>query len=296
MESPTRRAVSGMLVASLLAAVCAAGIARAAAGRVEQPGVFALLGGTPKITSKFWVANLWVFRPAGLTGTLKVRQFTADGKPILDYDVDMEHLMHMVIVRDDFATFAHVHPGFDTTTGTFSQSVTRDPNHRYYVYADTMPHGLAQQVFRFTLDAVGSVSNSRPSFAPSNPTAAAGPYSITLSNTTLQADHPKNLDLTILENGTPAQDLSPYLGSAAHVVFIDTSTLAYVHIHPMLRGKSATSASMSAGMDMAMPAEGKAGPLMQMEVPALPAGTYKVWIQFLGKGKLYTVPFTLLVQ
>lgn len=280
-----------MFVAGLLAAVCAAGIARAAAARDEQPGVFALLGGTPKITSTFWVGH-----PAGLAGTLTVRQFTADGRPILDYAVDMEHLMHMVIVRDDFATFAHVHPDFDTTTGTFSQAFTKDPNHRYYVYADTTPHGLPQQVFRFTLGAAGSASDSRPSFAASNPTAAAGPYSITLSNTTLPADRPTSINLSVLESGKPAQDLAPYLGAAAHVVFINTSTLAYVHIHPMLRGSNDADASVSSGMNVAMPMEGKSGPFMQMDVPALPAGAYKVWIQFLGNGKLYTVPFTLLAR
>ena len=289
MESPTRRAVSSMLVAGLLSAVCAAGIARAAAGHVEQAGVFALLGGTSQIASKFWVSD-----PAGLTGTLKVRQFTENGKPILDYDVDMEHVMHMVIVRDDFATFSHVHPDLDTTTGTFSQGFTQEPNHRYYVYADSTPRGLPQQVFRFTLDSAGPVSNSRPRFTASGGTAAGGPYSVTLSTATLQADRAKNLDLTVLENGKPAQDLGPYLGAAAHVVFINTSTLTYVHIHPMLRGESGT--NMSSGMTMAMPAEGKAGPSMQMEVPALPAGAYKVWIQFLGNGTLYTVPFTLLAR
>lgn len=291
MESPTRRGVSGTLVAGLLAMVCLCGVARAAAGRVEQSGVFALLGGTPKITSKLSVSD-----PSSLTGMLRVRQFNADGKPILNYDVDMEHLMHMVIVRDDFATFNHVHPVFDTATGTFSQGIARDPNHRYYVYADTTPHGLPQQVFRFTLDAVGSVTNTRPSLAPSNPTATAGPYSVTLANTALPAGRPDVLDLTVQKNGKPAQDLAPYLGAAAHVVFINTATLAYVHIHPMLRGESNANASMSPNMDMAMPAEGKSGPLMQMDVPALPAGTYKIWIQFLGDGKLYTVPFTLLAR
>lgn len=280
-----------MAAAALLAAVCAAGIAHAAAGRAEQPGVFALLGGAPKISSELRVSHR-----SSLTGMLNVAQFTPNGKPILEYDVDMEHLMHMVIVRDDFATFAHVHPDFDTATGTFSQAFTKEANHRYYVYADTTPHGFPQQVFRFTLDAAGSVSNSRPSFAPSTPTAAAGPYSVTLANTTLQADRPQNLDLTVLENGKPAHDLAPYLGAAAHVVFINTSTLTYVHIHPMLRGKNDADASMSSGMNMPMAMENKSGPFMQMDVPALPSGTYKVWIQFLGKGKLYTVAFTLLAR
>lgn len=291
MESRTGRGVSGVLFAGVLAAVCAAGVARAAAGRVEQSGRFALLGGTPKVTSTFWVSHA-----AGLSGTLKVRQFTVDGKPILDYDVDMERVMHLVIVRDDFATFAHLHPGLDTKTGTFWQDFTKEPNHRYYVYADSTPRGLPQQVFRFTLDAAGAVSNGRPSLTPSDRTASAGPYSLTLSQTTIPADRPKNLNLTVLQNGEPAQGLSPYLGAAAHVVFINTSTLGYVHVHPTLRGAAVKTTAMSSNMNMPMPAEGKSGPLMQMDVPALPAGTYKVWIQFLGNGTLYTAPFTLLAR
>lgn len=287
MESCTRRGLIGML-AAVFSAACAAG---AASSRAEQSGIFALLGGTPAITSK-----LWVSQPTGLGGTLNVRQFTANGKPILNYDVDMEHVMHMIIVRDDFATFDHVHPDFNTTTGTFSQNFKWAPNQRYYVYADSTPHGLAQQVFRFTLGSAGPVSNTGTRFTPSDRTESAGPYAVTLSQTTLTGGQPKALNVTVLKNGEPAKDLTPYLGAAAHVVFINTSTLAYVHIHPTLRAKSGENAGMDSAMHMPMPSEGKAGPFMQMGLPALPAGTYKVWLQFRGNGKLYTVPFTLLAR
>ena len=39
------------------------------------------------------------------------------------------------------------------------------------------------------------------------------------------------------------------------------------------------------------------GPHQHVEVPALPAGTYKMWLQFRGaQYKIYTVSFTLAVQ
>ncbi|MBV9333612.1 MAG: hypothetical protein JO146_06365, partial [Candidatus Eremiobacteraeota bacterium] len=255
MESRTRRRVSGMLVASLLGAICAVGIAHGAAGRAEQSGVFALLGGTPRVSAKFWVSSPEVLSGTSasrsLSATLKVRQFGADGKPVLNYDVDMEHTMHMIVVRDDFATFAHVHPNFDPATGTFSQEFTREPNRRYYVYADSTPHGLPQQVFRFMLGGPGPLADSRLVFAPSDPAAEAGPYNVTLSHTTIVAAQPHDLDLTVLENGRPAQNLAPYLGAAAHVVLINTVSLAYVHLHPALRGTDDEHTSMSAGMNMA---------------------------------------------
>ena len=102
-----------------------------------------------------------------LSATLKVQQFAMGSTaPILDYDVEMQRTMHMVVVRDDFATFKHLHPAFNTGTGTFSQAFTKEPNHRYYVYADTTPHGLSQQVFRFTMESDGSVAAANVSLAP----------------------------------------------------------------------------------------------------------------------------------
>lgn len=288
MESRTKRRLSGLLVTALVVALTG-DLASAKPARVEQTGVFALLGGTPRIVSKFWVSH-----PNGRSGTLNVRQFHLDGQsPILEYEVDMKHLMHLVIVRDDFATFAHVHPEYDTQTGTFWQGFTAEPNHRYYIFADTMPRGVGQQVFRFTLDDDSSGSFARVAFTPSLREAPAGPYVVRLSNTTLPANRARNLNITVLKGGEPAADLVPYLGAAAHVVFINTSTLSYVHVHPMLRGDKSEAGS---AMNMPMGPSGKAGPLMQTTLPPLPAGYYKVWIQIMGGDTVYTAPFTILVR
>jgi hypothetical protein len=287
VESHSHRRLSGTLVAAALVAIGATRLALASAGGAEQFGIFALVGGTPKIVSTFWAEHR-----EGLTSELKVRQFSSGGKkPILNYDVDMERLMHLVVVRDDFATFVHLHPSFDTTTGTFSQPFTKETNHRYYVYADSTPRGIGQQVFRFTIDSDGPLSLSAPDLSQSLRTVAAGPYAITLSRTSLPAKQAKDVNVTISQNGQPAHGLGTYLGAAAHVVFINTSTLAYVHLHPRARG------SGSSMMGMAMEMGAAAGPRMTMTVPPLPAGVYKLWIQFRGANDtVYTAPFTMLVR
>ena len=97
-----------------------------------------------------------------------------------------------------------------------------------------------------------------------------------LEKTTLAANTPQSLDLTVNENGQPAHDLGSYLGAPAHCVFINTSSLAYVHIHPMVRNGN-TNAKGPMNMNMT-----GVGPLMELHVPALPAGTYKLWLQFRG--------------
>jgi hypothetical protein len=262
----------------------------ASAGRIEQTGTFALFGGAPKIVSKFWVEHA-----QGLTATLKIRQFKTDGKtPILNYDVDMQRLMHLVIVRDDFATFAHLHPAFDATTGTFERRFTKEPNHRYYVYADTTPHDVGQQVFRFTMESDGPVAVTKPSLEASSTPAKAGPYTVILQKTEIAANAPQSLDLTVVSGDDPATDLTPYLGAPAHCVLIDTSTLQYIHVHPRLRGEP-----MPAGtsMERQMTGPQKAGPFMKLDLPALPAGTYKTWVQIAGPNlKVYTAAFTISAQ
>jgi hypothetical protein len=282
VESLTRRRL--ILAATLVATM-------ASAGRIEQTGAFALLGGTPKIVAKFWVSHA-----QGLTGTLKIRQFQTDGKtPILNYEVEMQHLMHLVVVRDDFATFAHLHPAFDTTTGTFQRQFTKQPNHQYYVYADTTPHGIGQQVFRFTLQSDGPVAATKLPLGASSPDAKAGPYTVILQKTTVAANAPQSLDLTVASGDDPATDLAPYLGAAAHCVLINTTTLQYVHVHPLLRGEQP---SGEKSMQQRMTGPQKAGPFMKLDLPALPSGSYKVWIQFAGGAppKVYTAAFTIAAQ
>jgi hypothetical protein len=275
----------------VIVAIAAFAIARVWAAPSEQSGTFALLGGTPKIVSQISGQR------AALSVILRVRQFQLDGTtPILHYDVDMQRLMHLVVIRDDFATFDHLHPAFDDATGTFSQPITEQPNHRYYVYADTMPSGIGQQVFRFTMDPTRAVPKTKEyPFKASSPNAHAGPYTVILAKTTIAANTPINLDLTVVKGDDPANDLTPYLGAAAHVVLIDTKTLEYVHVHPMLRGQS-HSMSMS-GMS-GMSGTAKAGPFMQLELPALPPGAYKTWVQFAvaSTPQPYVAPFTIIAR
>jgi hypothetical protein len=279
--SSTLRRVSGALAAVALAAL-AAGVLRASVGPSEQRGIFALLGGTPKILSEFWAVQ-----GTGLSATLQIRQLALDGKtPILNYDADMEKLIHLVVVRDDFATFAHLHPTFEATTGIFAQRFTKEPNHRYYVYADTVPRHLGQQVFRFTMESDGPAAAYKLATTPSSTSSLIAPYTVTLGRTTLAANQAQTLSITIFEGARPARNLGTYLGALAHAIFINISTLEYAHVHAMARGST---------MSMGMPAQ--PSPFMQMTLPPFPAGTYKLWIQFRGaRGLVYTAPFTILVR
>ncbi len=291
MESHTGRRIAAAIAVAGVAITCELSAARAGTAGVVQRGLFALLGAKPAI-----VAYAKTTASSDTAVTLTIRQFMNGGqKPIRHYDVDMQMLMHVIVVRDDFADFMHVHPAFDSTAGTFEQSFAKSAGHRYYVFADSSPRGIGQQVFRFTVDRNGATTAQQPSvpsFAatPSPSSVRTGPYTVALSSTRLPSGRGQAVTVNVSEAGRPARDLEPYLGAAAHAVFIGTANLSYVHVHPSASGTM----PMASGASMDMSAGEAAGPHMLMELPPLPAGTYKLWVQFQGAGRLYAAPFTIL--
>ncbi len=54
-----------------------------------------------------------------------------------------------------------------------------------------------------------------------------------ISTDKLSTQMPTRLVVHILEGGSPAADLHPYLGALAHAVFLNAGNLSYVHAHPM---------------------------------------------------------------
>jgi hypothetical protein len=126
--------------------------------------------------------------------------------------------------------------------------------------------------------------------------AVAGPYNVILDGTELHAGEMALLSLHVRRGGAPARDLHPYLGGMAHAVFINTSSLAYVHAHPIpLTG------AMSMPMPMSSPAadlpeDAVIPPDMMLHVNVPDPGIYRLWLQFRGGSQVYVAPFQLVVR
>jgi hypothetical protein len=288
VEGPTRRGLSGILALCALFA-CAAGVVQAAKSKPSQAGTFALIAGN--------ATSVAALRTTVSNGALnvKVKQFQPDAKTvILNYDMDMTRPGHFFIVRDDFATFEALNPDQDVTTGTLLKTVTDlDPAHRYYLYADTIPTGMTQQGFRFVLQGdVPAAAATAASIGASTPTVTVGQYTITADTVTLAANTPAKFKMTVRENGKVSGTIQPYLGADGHVVLVNTRTLAYANLYVLPQGIGETKA-----MQAAQGGNPQSGPYMQVSLPALPAGTYKMWLQFRGSAtKIFTAPFTIVVQ
>jgi hypothetical protein len=285
MDSPSRRRLIATAGTLLLVVACA----RSEPWPPSETGIFALHSAAPHVAARMTAH-------AGNPTTLEIAQYTPDRSQIITrYAPDFTRDMHLIVVRDDFATFAHLHPQLDRSTGHFSLPVRLDPGHRYYAYTDSAPAGIGQQVFRFVLQSGAPPHTLRTPVQASSPSAAAGPYTVTLATTTLKSGAEAPVAVTISRGGALASGILPYLGAAAHAVFINTQDLSYVHVHPMPPG--AHHMSTSGGMmNASEPAATTAGTRLVLEVPALPRGAYKLWLQFRDKSAVWVAPFTIVAR
>jgi hypothetical protein len=289
VEGPTRRRLSGFL-ATCAAAASIFAVAQAAKTPV-QAGVFALFD--ESATAK---AEIRIAPPNSGPGLLaRVRLFEPDGKtPIKEFAISGERTMQMLLVRDDFATFAHMNPSIDATTGTFHELLTGlDPAHRYYLYADTIPLSMNQQAFRFVVqdEHIAAVPPASTLVASAD-SFVTKPYTVVLDKTTITANQASQLLIEIKQKGKPAWDLQPYQGGIGFATLINAGTLDYIHVKPVQRGSSGAAARSDA-----MGGTPQTGPSVQVALPALPVGTYKLWFQFRdATSKIHTAPFTLVAQ
>jgi hypothetical protein len=212
---------------------------------------------------------------------------------IRHYQVEMTKPLHMVVVSDDFKTFLHIHPTL-TPTGHFLITQKFPSPGTYQVYSDALPNDLNHQVFRFPIT-VGKPSPSLPrKLAYTGMGVHVGPYEVDLSSVRLHAGRMDMVDVEILKNGKPAQDLHPYLGAPAHAVFLNTQDLTYVHVHPMAVG--AMTMDMSKPMPD-LPDNASVSGEMMLHIAIREAGTYKMWLQFRGENnQLYIAEFTVLAS
>ena len=290
-------------------------------------GVYALPDGQPKVA-----ATLTATPKSGgavQPGTLVLDVAMArsdDGRPITRFATELTKQIHLIAISDDFRTFLHEHGDKPDARGHFRVPMTFPRGGRWYVYADAVPLGLGQQVMRFDLDLGGGGALSAPpaSLRPTGLEGSDGRYGVRFDALDLHSGQESQLTLHILRDGSPALDLTPYLGVAAHAVFIAASDLTYVHVHaapaaaPMAGGTGTAmrhDTTGMAGMDMpiighadggshsGMPGMGgaplrpdaKIPPDLALHVRAPKAGAYLLWLQFTAGGQVRTVPFVVVV-
>lgn len=228
-----RAALLALAPAAVTYAVAPAGAVEAPRP-VTLPGTYALPDGQAKVA-------------ATLTATPTARGGTKPGTKVLDvamtqlgtgrvvtrFATELTKQLHVIAISEDFRTFLHEHGDKPDARGHFQVLMAFPRGGRWHVYADAVPVGLSQQVMRFDLDLDGVAPSTQPAAVPP-PTgleASDGRYAVRFDSLDLRAGQESELRLHVLRDGSPAPDLAPYLGVAAHAVFISVADLTYVHVH-----------------------------------------------------------------
>jgi hypothetical protein len=218
---------------------------------------------------------------------------------------DHGHLMHLFIVRmPDMKAFWHLHPG-QTQPGDFAVNLPIMPEGQYKLYADIVHHtGFPEtQVATVNLPAVTGEALTGDDagaidLAPADRVAQlAGGYRMVWQrdDRPYKANQPYWFRFRVEDrDGKPAADLEPYMGMAAHAVFLSTDGNVFAHVHP------AGSVSMAA-VNLAEGRTANAG-MENMDHPSRSAeisfpygfpkpGDYRIFVQVKHAGKIETGEF-----
>jgi hypothetical protein len=228
---------------------------------------------------------------------------------------DHGHLMHLFIVRmPDMKAFWHLHPD-QTQPGDFAVKLPIMPEGQYKLYADIVHHtGFPEtQVATVNLPAITGAALSGDNAGTVDLATAdkvaqlSGGYrmvwerddlsskDISSKERALKANQPYWFRFRVEDkDGKPATDLEPYMGMAAHAVFLSTDGNVFAHVHPAgsvsmaavnLAEGGSTEADM-ANMDHAAPSAEVSFPY------GFPKpGDYRIFVQIKRAGKVETGEF-----
>lgn len=241
----------------------------------------------------------------GVASTFIVSVKNADGSPA-NLLVDMEKLIHAVIVSKDQSVFAHIHPDDvraltqeERDTSTFALSYVFPKAGEYLLSVD-YANGVTLNSSQHLVTVTGNTQQEENARTYGSP-AKVGAFDVSLSYSQPFAGDVSTLVYTVSVDGEPAV-LQPYLSAAMHIAVVKNDLAAFAHTHgevhepgvqvPAVQvrdGKIVHSmAAMTTPLQFSYP--------IDAHVIFPTAGLYTVWAQFQSEGIVYAAPFTVRVE
>ncbi len=211
------------------------------------------------------------------------------GQVIKDFSLTHEKLLHLIVVSRDLASFQHLHPDYDKTTGAFTiPDLMFGSAGRWLLFADFSPAGSGLDAHGNPITKLAKLDitvgeESEYKEAPlggEERTKKFGTYEVSLRTepAAIVVGSETELEFTLKQNGRPLTNLEPYLGARGHSVILRADTLEYIHTHPH-EGPGA-------------PGDGKVIFTTRFDR----AGRYKLFTQFKHQGKIITTDFVVSVS
>jgi hypothetical protein len=231
-----------------------------------------------------------------------------DGASQTGFEIEHQKYMHLIVVSEDLASFAHIHPTFAPSTGVFRADVnvpSPDPDNQdiarvitrpgaHFLFAEVRPAGGDLEQHRFAVRATGAAHPE-----PLEPESAdtdgwishlvdGGALRVRLRPEAMKTDM-VHLTFSVQQRTAAGyvdvNDLEPWLGMDAHAVMIGgagatAADRVFRHLHA---GHHDDHGKNPGGHILFM--------LHGDDVP--PSGVYRVWLQVKRQGRVATFPFTV---
>lgn len=238
-------------------------------------------------------ANVQVGQPSRLSFQIR----SPHSQPVRFLEFVHEKPMHLLIVSEDLAEFAHVHPEL-TVGDRYEVTHTFPHGGRYRLYADFTPPGEAQRIVSFTITVEGRNRSKQELKADAELSKRQNSLQLTLTpKQQLRAGEDIEFAFTIREaaTGKAVTNLEPYLGAWAHFVLIDPQHQSFIHAHPLEDSGNAKPTDFN--QVHTHTAETLGPPPTEIRtIASFPrAGLYKLWAQFQLNGETIVQPFVLSV-
>jgi len=224
------------------------------------------------------------------------------GRPVDDLVPNHEALMHAVLVSDDGAFFAHVHPA-RVGPGRYRALVTPDRAGSFTFYAEVARRGSGSQLLAKPLSVVGA--------APAPPPPAASPLGRheidglvvvgEASTPAFRAGEPAALTFRLSRDGQPAPALQPWLGMPGHLLARSGDGAIIAHVHAAGTAAPAANAGAENGPIpgvLAEPTATAAGfaPVLSFTFTPPQEGVYRLWLQFKTDDRIHTLPLAFTAE
>ncbi|MFC0029978.1 heavy metal translocating P-type ATPase [Micromonospora chaiyaphumensis] len=224
----------------------------------------------------------------GRPATIRVRITDADsGRPVRDVGRSHDAWMHLIAVRDDLASFAHVHPQPAGRPGEFDVTLTFPTPGRYIVHTEFRRKGELTDVLQrhdLVVGDPGEVIHQRP--VVSGRQQVVDGVRVTLDGTAKVGGSRFTYRFADAATGRPMTGLRPYLAAAGHVVVMSAAGDSFAHEH-------AETVDADGRPVFALPGQ-TYGPDLNLHADFPRPGRYRLWGQFrLADGQVITVPFTV---
>lgn len=220
-----------------------------------------------------------------------------NGETVTDLQKVHDRVSHLVILSKDLQFFDHVHADFDPDTGLFSLQYIFHKKGTYVLFADyTLQKTGNTKVERdeIKVQQKKTETNRNPQKRSTDKDDIIVHQQIEPEN--VQAGEDTRLTFRLeSESGDEINDIEPYLGAPGHLIIISKDTKLFLHAHPDIAGMIHKPAGQTHNHHTSNEPT-RFGPAIVFHTRFPTPGLYKLWLEFLRKGKLYRKKFEITVE